>query len=298
MTTMLKKLRAAKETATWKERKAERKERRSGYDVVPTSYTSLPVKLPDDFLRPLDEEERKRIVVNKIKFEDTKLPEYKGCYALVLDNVLTEEECELMVGMAEMSAGGHGNAEGDAVVENDGWKPAMVNAGVGREFLATEYRNSDRIIWDEKEVVARLWKRVCQAEVVEEDIGLLEGEKWKVLLGPWAVKRGEKWRLLERGMNERMRFLRYGRGQFFKGMSSIFCLSLSPSLGWKLTQRYRTHRRHLRQRRRRTVLLYHSRVFQRLGARTRKGRKSTTKGDVERWRDNLPFNGYEGEVGC
>ncbi|PQE15750.1 oxidoreductase domain-containing protein [Rutstroemia sp. NJR-2017a BBW] len=118
--------------------------------------------------------------------------------------------------MAEMSAGAHGNAEGEAVVENDGWRPAMVNAGVGREFLATEYRNSDRIIWDEKEVVGRLWKRVCQAEVVEEDIALLEGEKWKGLLGPWAVRRGEKWKVTERGLNERMRFLRYGSGQYFK----------------------------------------------------------------------------------
>ncbi|KAM3083851.1 hypothetical protein ACMFMG_002039 [Clarireedia jacksonii] len=216
MSTLLQKLRAAKNPATWKERKAERQERRSGYDVVRTSYTSLPVELPDGFLRPLDEEEKKRIVVDRIRFEETVLKEYEGCYAVVLDHVFTAEECEMIVGLAEMSAGAHGNAEDGEEVEDDGWKPAMVNAGVGREFLAMEYRNSDRIIWDEKEMVGRLWKRVCQAGVVEEDIGLLEGEKWMGLLGAWAVRRGEMWRLTEQGMNERMRFLRYGSGQYFR----------------------------------------------------------------------------------
>ncbi|QSZ37005.1 hypothetical protein DSL72_009097 [Monilinia vaccinii-corymbosi] len=91
----------------------------------------------------------------------------------------------------------------------------MVNAGIGHEFLATEYRNSDRIIWDDKEVVGRIWKRVSQAKGIKEDIGVLEGGGWESLASV-GIRSGERWVSTEQGINERMRFLKYGTGQYFR----------------------------------------------------------------------------------
>ncbi|RAL68624.1 hypothetical protein DID88_007337 [Monilinia fructigena] len=220
----------------------ERKARRPGYDVVKTSYTSLPVPIPDNFLRPLENPDD-IITVEKIDFAKTVLKEYRGAYAVILDGVLSRNECEMLVKLAEMSKGGHGNivrgikvengvkmagsrngAQGDAVEEEEedakgpadnGWTAAMVNAGIGHEFLATEYRNSDRIIWDEKEVVGRIWTRVLQGRGIKEDIGILEGKKWESLASV-GIRRGERWVSTEQGINERMRFLRYGAGQYFR----------------------------------------------------------------------------------
>ncbi|KAJ8069319.1 hypothetical protein OCU04_002975 [Sclerotinia nivalis] len=214
----------------------ERKSRRPGYDVVKTSYTSLPVPIPEDFLKPLKNPEE-TIKVQRIDFENTVLKEYRGAYAVVVDGVLNEEECGILIRLAEMGKGAHGNVvkgvkvengvegvgseEGDDEDEepqgpaNNGWTPAMVNAGVGYEFLSTEYRNSDRIIWDEKEVVERIWKRVLQGKGIKEDIGVLEGKKWE-RLASLGIRSGERWVGANQGINERMRFLRYGPGQYFR----------------------------------------------------------------------------------
>ncbi|TGO35282.1 hypothetical protein BHYA_0164g00270 [Botrytis hyacinthi] len=215
---------------TIKERKAKSGSGRRGYDVVKTNYTSLPVEIPEDFLQPLKNAE-KNITVQRIEFEKTALSEYRGAYAVVLDGVLSREECGELIRLAEMSKGGHGNlvgggsGDGDGgedeneselkAPENNGWTPAMVNAGVGYEFLSTEYRNSDRIIWDEKEVVSRLWKRVLQGKGIKEDIAVLEGKRWEGLAS-LGLRSGERWVGTEQGINERMRFLRYGAGQYFR----------------------------------------------------------------------------------
>jgi len=87
---------------------------------------------------------------------------------------------------------------------------------LGNEFLATEYRNSDRIIWDNVEIVRRIWDRVLQAEGISADLCVLEGERYRAVLGDNAVERGERWVATEQCVNERMRFLRYGVGQYFR----------------------------------------------------------------------------------
>jgi hypothetical protein len=61
-----------------------------------------------------------------------------------------------------------------------------------------------RIIWDEQEVVNRIWDRCLSADGVGKE---LESQ-------PRAVECGEKWRMVR--VNERMRFLKYGAGNYFK----------------------------------------------------------------------------------
>jgi len=73
-----------------------------------------------------------------------------------------------------------------------------------------------RIIWDEKEVVSRLWKRVMQAEEVRNYLTALDGKKYVPVIGPRAEIPNERYVSTNQGINERMRFLKYGPGQFFK----------------------------------------------------------------------------------
>jgi hypothetical protein len=171
-------------------------QKKIGPVVVPTSYTSLPVAIPDDFLAPLTDPS----VITTAKIDFTKiLPEYEKYYAVVLDNVLSQQECDELIHMAEMSAGAH---QDGVDVPGNGWVPAMINAGIGQEFMAQEYRNSDRIIWNDKVVAKRLWGRILQGQGIREDLMVLKGKTSVVT---------------EQGLNERLRFLKYGAGQFFKG---------------------------------------------------------------------------------
>ncbi len=212
-----------------------------------TAYKSLPVPYPSTFLAPLPDPST--IKVKRIDFKNSVLKEYKKCFAVVLDDVLSKAECEELIRYAEMSVGAHGNAgeggqngevetassppnanseEEKAGPADNGWKPALVNAGSNYEVLAVHYRNSDRIIWDEGEVVKRIWKRVLQGEGMKEYFSELVGKKYVPVVGGSAMYKGEKRVVSEQGLNERMRFLRYGPGQFFKGTSHSRCTLLSP----------------------------------------------------------------------
>jgi hypothetical protein len=208
--------------------------------ILATSYTSKPVNISPKFLTTTPYDARP-ILTYPIDFSKTTLPEYEGAYAVVLDNVLSPSECKQLIAYAEQSAGSTGDEEmtdadnapsengtemdggqSKEKVENNGWKPALVNAGPGREVLMTEYRNSDRIIWDNQEVMDRLWARCLLADGVKDQLARIEGKP--LMQGVNAVKRGEKWHVTR--LNERMRFLKYGPGQFFKG--AFLCSSEEP----------------------------------------------------------------------
>lgn len=178
--------------------------------IVKTNYTSFPVDIPAEFLAPLTDPSIMK--VERVDFANSVLSEFSKLYAVVLDNVLSQEECDELVHLAELSAGGHGE---DGLV-NDGWIPAMVNAGPGREFFVPDYRNSDRIVWDNTVLTERLWKRIMQAEEVKEQLSVLDGEEYYPVVGDGATRRGERWVVSKNGLNERMRFLQYRAGQYFR----------------------------------------------------------------------------------
>ena len=68
------------------------------------------------------------------------------------------------------------------------------------------------IIWDNAEIVKRIWDRCLTAEGIAEELNTIVDKPW--ILGIKAVENGIKWRMTK--VNERMRFLRYGPGNFFK----------------------------------------------------------------------------------
>lgn len=109
--------------------------------------------------------------------EDVNLPDdQKGRLAFVLYNVITPQECEDYIKMTEKR----------------GYIQAKVNVGGGREQTMTDVRNNDRCIIDSFEEAGKLWQRV-KAYIPAE---------WK---GHSVL-----------GLNERLRFLRYEPGQYFK----------------------------------------------------------------------------------
>ncbi|KAH8590946.1 hypothetical protein B0O99DRAFT_520301 [Bisporella sp. PMI_857] len=171
-----------------------------------TSYESKDVEIPADYLisQPSDAEP---IKFQTIDFAKTSLPELAGGYAVVLDHVLSPSECKKLIELAESSV-----LDKDKVGDSS-WSPAMVNVSGGREVLEPTYRNSDRIIWDNQEIVDRLWSRIEKVPALKERLAAFnEGE----LLGGGKMngKSASDWKF--HCVNKRLRFLKYGPGQFFR----------------------------------------------------------------------------------
>jgi len=124
------------------------------------------------------------------------VPHYDNLWATVLDGVLSEEECEVFLAAAESTTDGE-------------WERAMVNIGGGMQAMYEDTRKCGRIIWDDKDVVAKLWARIADAV---PDIHELSNRPHVTGNGP--AKRNETWKLTR--LNERMRFLKYIGGEYFK----------------------------------------------------------------------------------
>lgn len=169
---------------------------------------SSPFTLPADFLSGPGPEK----VVRKLDFKQTSLPEYDGLYAVVIDNCLTKEECNELIRAAEATT--NGNL----------WEQALVNVGNGRQRLITDVRDCGRIIWDDRDVVAKIWSRV--KDCVLPDIEYIKDKAKVTGFGP--VKRGEVLQMTR--LNERMRFLRYESGQYFRRKCLFFFFLLFSSL--------------------------------------------------------------------
>ena len=140
------------------------------------------------------------VEIQRVDFDKVGLRENSGLYAVILDNVLTAEECKLLVEAAESTCGE--------------WEPAMINVGMGRQRLILDSRNCGRILWDDRGVVEKIWDR-CKEHVPE--IGMLRD--MPLVTGNGPVKRKEAWKMSR--LNERMRFLKYGSGQYFRRKQSL-----------------------------------------------------------------------------
>jgi len=87
----------------------------------------------------------------------------------------------------------------------------MINIGGGRQRLMTEERNCGRIIWDSRDMVARVWKRIEHLPEVQEITRL---ENVPRIFGNGPAKWQEVWKFTR--PNERMRFLKYEGQEYFR----------------------------------------------------------------------------------
>lgn len=71
-------------------------------------------------------------------------PDADNLLAFVLDGVFTPSECEEWIRMTE----------------SQGYEPALVNIGAGRQMLMTDVRNNSRCIIDSVEMAARIQKYI------------------------------------------------------------------------------------------------------------------------------------------
>jgi hypothetical protein len=187
---------------------------------IQTNYISAPVPLPPSFLSSTTlPPDARPITATPIPWPSTPLPEYAGLYAVVLDHVLSPSECAALLALAEASVPAPGEPGSELRRgPDDPWGPALVNVGRGFEVLEQGYRNGDRIVWDCQEVVDRLWARCLAAGPGFRERFAEVGGAEKDVTGRVEAE-GARWVFVR--VNERMRFLRYGKGGFFRREFSV-----------------------------------------------------------------------------
>ncbi|KAI1498413.1 oxidoreductase domain-containing protein [Biscogniauxia marginata] len=150
--------------------------------------------LPSDFLsQPAND-----VKAEKVDFTKTEIPEMSQLYACVIDNALSPEECQLLIKAAEATCDG-------------AWERAMVKTGMGKQAMYEDTRKCGRIIWDSRDIAVKIWKRIEHLPEVQE---ILRLESRPRITGIRPMKKGEVWTAT--GPNERMRFLKYVGGEYFR----------------------------------------------------------------------------------
>ncbi|KEY64332.1 hypothetical protein S7711_09877 [Stachybotrys chartarum IBT 7711] len=116
------------------------------------TYESLDVDIPATFLIGPAEQP---VTLSHVPFASSPVPEYEGCFAITLDDVLSKDECLQLIELAEESVIPDSDEPGP-------WRPAM-------------------------EIVDRVFERCCQAQglremlaVVEQNYGGSKRETWNL----------------------------------------------------------------------------------------------------------------------
>ena len=100
--------------------------------------------------------------------------------AIIVDNFLSKEECEHLI----------------KVTEATGYNEALVNIGGGAQMSMKDFRNSDRCMIDDERVASVFYEKSQQ--YIPESL-FRENQTWT-----------------KTGINERLRFLRYQKGGYFR----------------------------------------------------------------------------------
>lgn len=160
--------------------------------------------IPDDFLPP---EPPPTASSRQIDFTQTNPPlrDYARTFAAVIDDVLTPSECAELIRLAEASA----TTKKDSPDTNGKatWERAMINIGNGHQMLATDTRNCGRIIYDTPDLADRILARI-RPFLEEYGLDRLENKP--------RITRGRRETFQLARLNERLRFLKYEGGEYFR----------------------------------------------------------------------------------
>ncbi len=163
----------------------------------------MAIPIPDSFLR----EAPPNALVHQIDFMQTvpPIPAYKDLFAVVIDNFMNEAECKELLRLAEAST--HPGFSHST----PNWEQAMINSGGGQQTLSIASRKSGRIIYDTPEIAQRLLDRLMP---FLQDLHIDRVINQPLVTGLGPARRGEVLRLSR--LNERLRFLRYEGGDYFR----------------------------------------------------------------------------------
>lgn len=138
------------------------------------------------------------ITATRVPFKSYNLPEYSNRYALVIDNLFTQEDCDRLLSAAETA---------------HPWAPAKIG-DQETGYFHPAYRDSGRIIIDDVPladwILSKIRPYLGEIEHLDDAVHhtrARRGGKKTQLVMPGGAR-------LER-LNERLRFLRYGPGQHF-----------------------------------------------------------------------------------
>ncbi|KAH8700956.1 hypothetical protein BGW36DRAFT_460032 [Talaromyces proteolyticus] len=157
-----------------------------------------------DFLSP---QAPPNVTSSIIDFNSTtpRIRAYKRNFAAVIDNFMTEAECNELLALAEKSAA----LSSDNKIQTPIWERAMINVGGGKQAMATDVRNCGRIIFDSTELADRLLARLIPF-FRRWDMERLENR-----MAVTGLTGRQNTYYLTR-LNERLRFLKYVGGEYFR----------------------------------------------------------------------------------
>lgn len=142
------------------------------------------------------------IAVHKLNFPALGFPEYKGEFALVIDNLFTQADCDKLLNAAEAA---------------HEWEVAQVNGRGGSGYTDLSYRHSSRILYDDFELADWILEKLrpYMREIEEADPG-----RHYIHSKPSRTRtqqqRDHNPPVQLSRLNERLRFLKYGPEQFFR----------------------------------------------------------------------------------
>lgn len=145
----------------------------------------------------------------RIDFKALGFSEHETAFAILIHDLLTPEECDALRTAAEETTQGH-------------WEAALINAG-GQMVLASHLRSCDRIMWDNADIADALLTRIRPH--VPSDIATLQNSPHITSDDPvWS---DGTWRMVR--LNDRLRFLRYQPGMYFRQHSDGFYVTPDES---------------------------------------------------------------------
>ncbi|KAJ7315761.1 hypothetical protein DFH08DRAFT_715273, partial [Mycena albidolilacea] len=138
------------------------------------------------------------VLAGLVDFEAAGLPEYAHCYAIVIDSLFPDPELTSILSEAERQP----------------WQVAQVNSGTIAFTNTSTYLQCllNRIIHDSFELSAQIFEKIrphlSTIEEIEEPVSVYLRHSGR------HIQAVQKWRMVR--MNERLRFLRYPKGGFFR----------------------------------------------------------------------------------
>jgi len=123
----------------------------------------------------------------------------RNVFAIVLRNVLSQEECGALISKCE----------------DKGFDDALVQGPTGKQVLRQDIRACGRCIIDDVVLADGMYTRILNAVRGTKHEEKIMHAPWTTALSSTSGNDGTSEEITAVGLNERLRFLKYGQGHFF-----------------------------------------------------------------------------------